>query len=448
MNTAPTPLREILLHTWRLIVPISMSRLIMLITGFIGTLIIARLSSEILAASSLISSIQAFFFFCGVSLLFSVSAMVSHAFGGKRHEEVGGIFQQALLFGVLLSIPIMIIEWNIGAILIALGQAPRIAVIVQEYFRWYLWAVPAVAMIICCQQVLLAVNKRQFVFYMSIFALIVAVGLAWILVDYFHVGVAGLAIAYVIQSWLALVVYFYYFHAEKSFAAYQLFIWRFKNTFHLLKQLIQIGWPIMVQNTVDLFTFVTASIMAGWLGAEALGAQQIVNQYFILLCVPVLAIAQASTILVGQSRGANKIADINRYAYASLGFSLFFSLIVLLVFLIFPYTLIHLYTGTHQGVNNHLEQLAHIVLILTALRLVFDAIFEVKMGSLRGLYDTKFAMVVTILAVIIGIPLAYILGFTFAFGLVGMVIASIITTVACALAFWWRWHVRVKALAV
>lgn len=440
-----TSTKQIIQNTWRLILPISASRLLIMLTSFSGILIIAQISQQVLAASAFISSFQAFLFFCGFSLLFSVSAMVGHAFGGKRYEEIGSIFQQALLFGVLVSIPVIIVMLNIGKILILLNQTPQIASIVQSYFNFYCISVPAIAGTVVCQQLILAVNKRKLVFFMSFINLFVAVTSAWFLVDFLHIGVAGLSIAYSIQIWLALIIYLAYCYIEPSFKHYQLFSWRIRQTFHLLKQLFHIGWPITVQTSSDLLGFVLMNIFVGWLGTESLAAQQIVSQYFMLLCVPILAISQASTILISQARGAQQFDDINRYAYATVGFAIFFSVLVLLLFTLFPHYLIHLYIHHHPEISRHFQKLACTVLILTGFRLMFDSILEVKIGSLRGLYDTRFPMLMTILFLIIGLILAYLLGFTFNYGLIGMTSAGIITTVTNACILWLRWHMKSKS---
>ncbi len=443
-----TPTSQIIKNTWRLILPISTARLITMITSFVGILIIARISQDVLAASALISSTQAFLFFSGYSLLFSVSAMVGQAFGGKRYEEIGSIFQQALLYGMLVSLPIMLIQGFIGPILLLLKQTPSIASIVQDYFIYYLWGNPAMAGAIVCQQFLLAVNQRRFVFLMSSFNLIVAVGSAWVLVNglwgFPKVGVGGLGLAYAIQLWLTFGIYFYYCYSQQEFAHYSLFTCRVHRTFHLLKKLFSIGWPITVQSSADLLSFFLLSIFAGWLGTDALAAQQIVTQYFVLLCVPVFAIAQASTILIGQSYGAKAYEDINRYAYAALGFAMGFSILILLLFVLFPHTLIQLYTQRHPA-SQAIEHLAAIVLILTGFRLLFDSMFEVNVGSLRGLYDTRYPMIMTTLFVlVINVPLAYCLAFVFHFGLIGMTAGGVVLTVICACILWRRWRNMVQ----
>lgn len=439
-------MKTIIINTWRLILPLSTSRLIVMITSFTGILIIAQLGKTVLAASALISSVQAFLFFAGFSLLFSVSAMVGHAYGGKRHEEVGSIFQQALLFGLLVSTPMIIIQWNIGHILLLFGQEAHICNLIQDYFRYYSLGTPALACSLVCQQFVLAVNKRRLVFLLSIFSLIISVGFALALVNGYaglpKMGIAGLGLAYSIQSWLVLLIYIYYCYTEPEFSVYALFSWRIHHTFHFLKQLFHIGWPITIQTSSDVLAFFLFTVLSGWLGDNALAAQQIANQYFFLLCVPIFAIAQASTILIGQARGANEIANISRYAYTTLGFSLLFSLLVLLIFILFPHYLIDLYVSNHNELSAGFKNLASTLLIIMGCRLVFDAIFEIKVGSLRGLYDTRYSMVVTILFLLVfNIPCAYILGFVFHWGLIGMMLSSLMMTILAVIALWRRWQV-------
>src|SRR3990167_9334028 len=434
----------IIKKTWQLAFALSLSRLFNMITGFVGTLMIARLGHNVLAASALISSTQATLFLISISMLFSIGVVIGHAYGGKRYEEIGSVFQQGLLLATLICIPVIIIQCNIGSILIACGQNPQVAAINAHYFRAYSFAIPAFLWMISCQQFVLAVNKQRFVLFMSVVTLIISVTLSYSLV-YGHfglprLGVTGLALAYSIQGWAALLAYLAFCYCNKYFKEYKVFQWRFRQNFHLLKKIFSIGWPITLQFAGDLLSFFVTTLMIGWLGTNELAAQQIVTQYFLLLVVPIFAISQASAILVGQARGAGAIHEIKRYGSTTLLIGLTFSLIAITLFIFFPHTLIRLYLGQGQELNLTMQHLASIIFILTGLRLFFDAALEIKTGSLRGLYDTKFPMVTgLILTWLITIPLCYLFGFYYHWGLIGITSASIVGTILAATIIYIRW---------
>ena len=176
---------------------------------------------------------------------------------------------------------------------------------------------------------------------------------------------------------------------------------------YLVRRLTKIGLPIGVQATSEVLAFSAITIMIGWLGSEELAIQQMAVQYFILLVVPIFALSQASSILVGKAYGAQNKLDIRRYSNALLGICLLLTMIDVLIFVLFPHELIIFYVGHDIHLSNTSLQLAITIFILTGCRLLIDSIIIVKSGSLRGMLDVKFPMMLSVsLNWIIGLPLA------------------------------------------
>ncbi len=446
-----TPIRTIFKNTWTLAFAMSLSRLLNTITSFVGILMISRLGTNSLAASALITSTQLTLVIIAMSLLFSVGIMTGRSFGAQKYEQIGAIFQQGMVIATLVSIPIMLIMLQIQPILTLFGQNIALTEIDQSYFNIYLLLIPPLMWVVCMQQSLLAVKKQQVVLLMSVFSLIVSISCGyWFIYGGGFMpamGVIGLGMAYTAQVWLSFIIYAAYCYFNNSLKPYALFHWRFRSHWHLLKQLLNIGWPICLQTGSDLASFSVVTLMIGWLGTTALAAQQISTQFFILLVVPLFAIAQASGILISQARGAKNFMDIKRYGNMSLYIGLGFGLVVMLVFVLLPHQLVGLYEGSESTADSILQKLAVMVLILTGVRLVFDASAEIYAGSLRGLYDTKFPMIALVLITwLVGLPLAYVFGFTFHWGLIGITVSGVMVMALNTTVLNLRWRYQCRKL--
>jgi len=446
-----TPVSVIFKRTFQLALAMSLSRLLNTITGFIGILMISHLGMDSLAASALMSSTQITLIVIAMSLLFPVGVMSARSFGAEKFEQIGVILQQGLIIATILSIPLMLIMWNIKPILLLFGQTISLASIDQSYFTMYLLLVPAVLWVICMQQALLSIQKQMFVLFMSIFALVVSVVSGYVLIYGWGkipaMGVPGLGLSYSIQVWLSFIIYTAYCYFNPSLKKYGLLRWHVGRHWDLMKKILSIGWPICLQTSSDLIAFSFTVMMVGWLGITELAAQQISMQFFILLVVPIFAIAQSSGILIGQARGTKNIIDMKRYGNMSLYIGLGFGVIVMLIFILLPHQLIHLYENSSSSQTAALEHLAVVVLILTGLRLLLDAANEIYVGSLRGLYDTKFPMIVLILLTwFVGIPLAYLFGFIFHWGLIGMTCSGILGMLISFVVLHLRWKQQCRKL--
>src|SRR3546814_7672222 len=50
--------------------------------------------------------------------------------------------RRTLCLWALLSVPMLLILWNTGAILLLLGQNATLAALAQDYIRVYMWSIP------------------------------------------------------------------------------------------------------------------------------------------------------------------------------------------------------------------------------------------------------------------------------------------------------------------
>ena len=203
-----------------------------------------------------------------------------------------------------------------------------------------------------------------------------------------------------------------------------------------------------IQSTSEMLQLLTITFMVGWLGTNELAIQQIVNQYFILLVVPIFALSQSSSILISQSYGAQNKRDITQYGHTLLTIGLFFASLVMILFISIPQKMILFYVGQDNTFTPEMLNLASVILILTGSRLLLDTVISIKIGSLRGILDMKFPMYVSILTSwLLTIPLAYLFCFQLNFGLKGITYASIIMMLINSIILLKRWDHKSKSIA-
>jgi MATE family multidrug resistance protein len=214
---------------------------------------------------------------------------------------------------------------------------------------------------------------------------------------------------------MALAILWYFRHS-REFNCYS-FALKIKGiSFHFIKKLVGLGLPTALQYIFEVGSFSAAVIMIGWLGTRQLAAHQIAINLASITYMATLGISSAGAIRVGNAVGHQDIAGVRKAGFIAiiLGASLMFFCGIILI--TFRNYLPLLYIRDKEVIS-----IASVLLIIAAFFQIFDGTQAVGIGVLRGLTDVKGPTIITFIAYwIIEIPVAYILGFVFHIGVVGV----------------------------
>lgn len=432
-----------------LAMPMAGSQFINVASGFFCMTMLAALGHEVLAASALIYSTQISIMVTGMSILFSVSVLVGHAYGAKEYSSIGNYVQQGWTLALLMSIPIILLFWHMDSLLVYFGQSKEIAAILHDYFHAYVWAVIPGFLSTCNMQFGYGIHKKKLIFSISAISVVILLLVAYVLIfgkmGMPKLGVAGLGFATTAQYTFFFIVTTLIFYFEESFHRFELFRYRVHQHIEPFIQMFRIGWPISAQMGGEMLSFFISGIMIGWLGTTALASVQTVNQYNFLIIVPIFSFSQASSIIIAHACGAKQFHEVKKLSYASILLVLSVSIMVAFAFLIFPKNLAAFFMDISNPANSATLYLTILIFIITAFSQIFDAVRNIMIGILRGLFDTRFPMVMSLLTTwIVGMPLSYILAFPLHLGAVGFVSGNMLGMLGGATLMTYRWYERIK----
>lgn len=180
--------------------------------------------------------------------------------------------------------------------------------------------------------------------------------------------------------------------------------------------IVKIGIPIGIQLSLESGAFALSGLMAGWLGSQQQAAHQIGFYLSSLTYVVSMGICSAGSIRVAFAFGKkdwNLIHSIGKstvFLALLLGFT--FSLL-----LIIGYDFIPSYFTSDLDVVSF----AKIVLLLTAIFQLSDALQATSIGLLQGAQDVKIPTYLSLIAYWgIGIPTGYLFAFVLDWGIAGL----------------------------
>lgn len=166
--------------------------------------------------------------------------------------------------------------------------------------------------------------------------------LSWLFVMVLHIGAAGAALATVIGQAVSagMSLYFFFFRPNRS---YQIKLPYFKPDWHLIGEVLLIGFPSLVKNlSASLLVIVTNNLLKLAGGDTALAVYAIVGRLYASLNMPQTGIVQGMQPLVGFNFGQQKFGRVQEAIRLSLSGSVLYGVFVLGLCLVFPAALISL----------------------------------------------------------------------------------------------------------
>ena len=162
--------------------------------------------------------------------------------------------------------------------------------------------------------------------------------------------------------------------------------------------------------------FSAATALAARVSANALAAHQIaLNLAAFTFMIP-LGVASAAAVRVGQAVGRRDPAGRASAGWTAIAIGVGFMATAALVFLVMPRALIRMFTR-----DPAVLEIGVSLLFVAAVFQLFDGLQGVTTGALRGLADTRTAMLWNLAGHwVVGLPLGYLLCFRWGLGVVGL----------------------------
>ena len=173
----------------------------------------------------------------------------------------------------------------------------------------------------------------------------------------------------------------------------------------LYSDIVKIAWPSFVELTLTQLTSMADMMMVGRLGAYAISGVGLTNQPKFLLMTMFIAMNVGATALVARYKGAEERQKANTVLRQALLLSFVFSLVASIIGYIYSEPMVKFMGAADE------ETLAAgtIYLKIQMVGFVFMALASTITAALRGIGDSKTAMVYNLTANVVNVILNYLL---------------------------------------
>jgi len=378
--------------------PIIGENMLQTLVGAVDTLLVAQLGSAAVAGVG--TAVEFVYFIISILIALEIGAtvLVSQAFGAKLPQRVREVARQALVWGVLLSIPVSIAGYLLAPTVIQLfGTEPEVA----DYATHYLQITAALSVFLLLTFVGGAIFRgagdSRTPLYASIVANIVNVVLAYALI-FGHLGLPelgvegsawGAAVARVVSASILIGLLL---TGKRGISLRGTGSWRPNVT--IGRQLLHLGLPASLEQVLSSAGFMTMLFVVAKIGTDALAAQQIAFTALNIGYMPAFGFGIAITALVGQSIGANRIVDAGIAARIGARLSVGLLAAAGLIFFLLAGPIMRIFTDEPEVISQGVGGLRAL-----AISLPFWGLWFVYGGALRGTGDTITPLVVEGIAV-------------------------------------------------
>ncbi len=420
--------------------PIFVQMILSISLGYIDTIMISRCSETAVGAIGNANQIMGFLRLAFSIITSATGVIVAQYIGAKQTEKMNQIYTLSVLFNLVLSVAVCFIITTFSRPLLTAIQVPSIMMQdANNYMKIVGFFLFTDAIVMIFSQVFNCHGKTSvgmFIFFgMNVMNILGNYTFLFGPLSHLNLGVKGVAISTTLSSTLGMIISYILFRK----------IIKGKISFKLLKpfpkellgKLIKLGIPTAGENISYNIAQIIITAFVNTMGPEAINAKIFCNMLTLLSLIYSNSMAGATSIIVGQSVGANDYDFAYKRVLKSLTSAMIVSIIVsILNFSISGWTL-----GFFTE-NQAIIEIGKKVMFVGIFLEIGRCINLIVIRSMRSAGDVVFPTVLGIGSMWgISVVFTWILGIYFNFGIVGAWIAMAADEIFRGIVVFIRWIV-------
>ncbi len=416
--------------------PVLLSSLFQRLVSIIDIFMVGGVGAAAIAAVGL----GQFLIFGAMTIFWGLSTgttvVIAHLWGAGRREDARRAAFVAMLASTVMILAVTLLGSSLGSrVALFMGARPDVMSHAGEYIRLVFLYFGFTAGLNLLSAILHGRGNTRTPMTAIILVNILHVILAWLLIygklGFPALGVIGAAYAINISEGVG----FFYL----LFQAARLGVFRFGRPDRELWQKIwQVGYPVALERLAQQSGQMLYSRFILGFGTVAYAAHQVGLSIESLSFMPGAGMGIAAATLMGQSLGARKYRQARIGHQEAMRMAIFVMGGMALLFLLFPETLMRLFTSDPEVIREGV-----VFLRLVALAQIPLALSFVYAGSLRGTGDTFYVFITTLLTMWgVRVLLAWIAADILHLSLYAVWGVFVIDWYLRAAAFAWRYHRR------
>lgn len=446
---SPKPWRTEIKALLMLGIPMGLTQLVQFSINTVDVLMIGRLGSEALAASSQGLVIFYVAYLIGIGPAMAITPMVSQALGGNsdnvrdaRRSVRMGLWAVACLFPMILCFFVFA-----GDIIIFMGQPEVLARRAAPYVLALAPGWPFMIGVLILRNFLATIDRTRVPLLIILATTGVNAFLNFLLIygswGFPRLELVGAGIASSLAHLIGFVSFVGYIQWDKAGRRFDLFTRIYQPDWERLKEIVRLGWPIGVTIAFEALLFNACIFLMGRIGVDEVAAYQVALNFASLAFMMPLGLSMAGATRVGLAQGAGDHEGVSRAAIVSIGGCTVAIMIAAIPMGLAPEFIAGLYLEADDPGNAVVLALAASFLPVAAAFALFDAVQVAAAQALRGLKDVDIPMALAGVSYwLVGFPVAWQLALNSPVGAIGVWYGLLASLIAASLLLggrlWWK----------
>lgn len=334
---------------WSIAYPIIFGNLAQTLIALTDTAFLGRVSAIALGASMMASIYYYVFSTLAWRFSIGVQIIIARRLGEKRLERIGVVFEHGMVFVLLLSSALFLIqhyctEYLLGRVI----QSPNIYATAMEYMNYRHYGIIFVCFNFLFRALYIGLSNTKVISFSTLLMAVVNIFLDYVLIfgkwGFPHMGVGGAALASVCAEISALIFFFTYTLTQLPLKKYALFAFH-KLEGWLIKAVLRLAFPTMLQKLISFGTWFIFFVMVERMGEEPIAISGIIRSAYMLIMIPVFAFGATANTLTSRQIGARQQQEVRSTLIRILRLCFLCILPVLLVCIFFPSWILSVYTN-------------------------------------------------------------------------------------------------------
>jgi MATE family multidrug resistance protein len=394
---------------WKVGGPLIVNFLAVAGMSFADAVMAGRISPSDLAAVAVGTSTWMLGFTVCLGFLMALTPIIARHYGAGNLNLIGRYTRQGFWLGQVLGISILLLVFfYIQSAYEYIGIDSDFRDLTTGYVKAIYLGLPAMTVFLVLRFTSEGIGVTRPIMYTSLFSLVSNVTLNYILMygklGAPAMGAVGCGLASAITMWLMAIVLAIYILTHSRYKPLEIFSKFAPVRPDVLKEIVTLGWPIMITIGAESGLFSAISILIGTLGVQVAAAHQIALNFAASMFMVPLALSAAITVRVGHELGAGNPSGARFAGGAGILFCGMFMSCTAVMMLLFREQVVTLYTS-----NAEVQAIAVGLLLIAAVFQVADGVQIGAAGALRGYKDTRVPMVINLFAFwVLGFPAAFV----------------------------------------